>query len=177
MGNAAGVVAPARVDQMTVNVSIAPSISIAGPSGQGSGVTIASAAGGAALGAMLGGPAGALVGAALGAAGGLRGQQMLGRQVISSGGGSGGPPRPTRALHHWLSEAELEAIAVSDGSTEETSCKICLRSQTTISLQPCGHACLCAPCLLQIKRAAPANALPACPICRETVQGCQRVFL
>ena len=112
------------------------------------------------------------MGAALGAAGSLRGQQALGMQAFG-----GGPAAPARALHHWLSEAELEAIAVSDASSEEMCCKICLRSQTTCSLQPCGHACLCAPCLLSIKRAAGADTLPACPICRETVQGCHRVFL
>lgn len=177
MGNAAGVVAPNRVESMTVNVNIAPTVNIAaGSSGSGEGMMIASAAGGAAVGAYLGGPAGALLGAALGAAGSLR-QLQTRRSQASMAVEAGEPHQRLIGQHQWLSEAELQAIGSSDASSEETCCKVCLRSQVTTCLQPCGHAALCAPCLLQLSRASAPSVLPLCPICRETVRGCQRVFL
>ena len=163
MGNAAGIQTSNRVDTMTVNVNFSPTINIESAGGGGA-MTIAGAASGAAIGAFYGGPAGALMGAAIGAAGSLRAQ---GRSLMPFG---------ESALHRWLSDQELLAIGSQEATCREMSCKVCLRAQVSTSLQPCGHACLCAPCLLSIKQAAHPGPC-TCPMCRASVEGCQRVYL
>lgn len=85
-------------------------------------------------------------------------------------------------MRNLLSEEELEAIGSSEASSEATSCKICLVAQVTMTLQPCNHACVCAACMLRLRRYAARSPTAAtevlrCPVCRAAVQGCQRVYL
>ena len=88
---------------------------------------------------------------------------------------SGGTLHPR--LVTWLPDEELRAIAHSAAASDAVACAVCLERQTAISLQPCGHACLCGACALQIRRRAAGSTPPLCPVCRNPATGCHRVFL
>lgn len=120
-----------------------------------------------------GGPGGALVGAALGAGAGMV-RAHVGRRVPE-------PSAPARAAVAWLPDEELRAIAHTAAASDCVTCAVCLERQISVSLQPCGHACLCGACARQIRHGAGARATgsapPLCPVCRRPATGCHRVFL
>jgi len=68
------------------------------------------------------------------------------------------------------------------------TCKVCLASEVTILIQPCGHLCLCEPCSLAIHRHFREGRLrdlmfggsippTPCPICRGPIQSGVKVFV
>jgi len=181
MGNTAGVavhnptlnINPSHTNVTNTNTNVTVNVSV-GPASEDRVAVMAGAAGGAAFGAALGGPAGALVGAALGAGAGMV-RAHIGRRLPEPG--APGYP-PDRMLVTWLPDEELRAIAHSAAASDSVTCAVCLEQQTAISLQPCGHACLCGGCALQIRhRAAAGSTPPLCPVCRNPATGCHRVFL
>ena len=184
MGNTAGVavhnptlnVNPTQTNVTNTNTSVTFNVSV-GSASEDRVAVMAGAAGGAAFGAALGGPAGALVGAALGAGAGMV-RAHVGRRLPepdAPGYPSGGTLHPR--LVTWLPDEELRAIAHSAAASDAVACAVCLERQTAISLQPCGHACLCGACALQIRRRAAGSTPPLCPVCRNPATGCHRVFL
>ena len=184
MGNTAGVavhnptlnVNPTQTNVTNTNTSVTFNVSV-GTASEDRVAVMAGAAGGAAFGAALGGPAGALVGAALGAGAGMV-RAHVGRRLPepdAPGYPSGGTLHPR--LVTWLPDEELRAIAHSAAASDAVACAVCLERQTAISLQPCGHACLCGACALQIRRRAAGSTPPLCPVCRNPATGCHRVFL
>ena len=176
MGNTAGVavhnptlnVNPTQTNVTNTNTSVTFNVSV-GAASEDRVAVMAGAAGGAAFGAALGGPAGALVGAALGAGAGMV-RAHVGRRLPE-------PDAPGHRLVTWLPDEELRAIAHSAAASDAVACAVCLERQTAISLQPCGHACLCGACALQIRRRAAGSTPPLCPVCRNPATGCHRVFL
>ena len=182
MGNTAGVavhnptlnINPSHTNVTNTNTNVTVNVSV-GPASEDRVAVMAGAAGGAAFGAALGGPAGALVGAALGAGAGMV-RAHIGRRLPEPSAPRGHPP--DRMLVTWLPDEELQAIAHSAAASDSVTCAVCLEQQTAISLQPCGHACLCGACALQIRRRAAAGSTPPlCPVCRNPATGCHRVFL
>ena len=181
MGNTAGVavhnptlnVNPTQTNVTNTNTSVTFNVSV-GSASEDRVAVMAGAAGGAAFGAALGGPAGALVGAALGAGAGMV-RAHVGRRLPEPDA-PGYPSGGTR-LVTWLPDEELRAIAHSAAASDAVACAVCLERQTAISLQPCGHACLCGACALQIRRRAAGSTPPLCPVCRNPATGCHRVFL
>ena len=171
MGNTAGVaihnptlnVNPSHTNVTNTNTNVTVNVNVSAPS-EGRVAVLAGAAGGAAFGAAFGGPGGALVGAALGAGAGMV-RAHIGRRL------------PDRVVVTWLPDEELRAIAHSAAASDSVTCAVCLEQQTAVSLQPCGHACLCGACALQIKSRAPGVEPPLCPVCRNPATGCHRVFL
>lgn len=153
--------------------------------------TLTGALGGAALGLTVGGPIGAVVGIVAGAAGGqLRDstgrsafdhfenlpaeeRARLLRQAAQTAG-----MQASSSDSHTLSRAELQAIPSSRAPSDAVACKVCMDRLVTVSLRPCGHACTCAPCLLQLMdRHASSAGAPHCPVCRCAIEGSHRVFL
>ena len=75
------------------------------------------------------------------------------------------------------------------------SFQVCLTSEVTILIQPCGHLCLCEPCSLAIRRHFLEERLrdfmfgspmmgtisltpcPMCPMCRGPIQSSVKVFV
>ena len=43
---------------------------------------------------------------------------------------------------------------------EEKECCVCMDKEPTVTLNPCGHKCICALCL---------NSISHCPLCRELI--------
>lgn len=56
----------------------------------------------------------------------------------------------------------------NNASDASRSCVVCLDSDITSVLQPCGHACACEAC---------ARLLEKCPMCRGSVQRYTRFYL
>ena len=186
MGNTAGVavhnptlnVNPSQTNVTNTNTSVTFNVSV-GAASEDRVAVMAGAAGGAAFGAALGGTAGALVGAALGAGAGMV-RAHVGRRLPEPDA-PGYPSAGHGTLHPrlvtWLPDEQLRAIAHSAAASDGVACAVCLERQTAISLQPCGHACLCGACALQIRRRAAGSTPPLCPVCRNPATGCHRVFL
>ena len=53
-------------------------------------------------------------------------------------------------------------------------CSICLARPKEILFQPCGHVCACQDCANEILI---DGGPKICPICRQNVESCQRVYL
>jgi serine/threonine protein kinase len=78
--------------------------------------------------------------------------------------------RPTMAaaigpLAQTLMQADEAAKQAAEARHE---CIVCVDAPRSIALAPCGHVCSCADC---------AGDLQQCPICRQAIAACLKVFL
>jgi hypothetical protein len=60
---------------------------------------------------------------------------------------------------------QLQELSVLD----EDLCAICMESEKTHIVIPCGHQCICGPC-------SEAVTDKQCPVCRQECSGVFRVF-
>ena len=102
-----------------------------------------------------------------------------GTGTVGSGADSSGPatssgPASARGgTAVGLSMQQLRELSSSPASSDEPACKVCLVNKVAVALQPCGHACTCAPCTLRLG----GSGTPLCPICRTTATAVVRVFI
>uniref|UniRef100_A0A7S3LWU0 RING-type domain-containing protein n=1 Tax=Palpitomonas bilix TaxID=652834 RepID=A0A7S3LWU0_9EUKA len=87
-----------------------------------------------------------------------------------------------RAIHTWAEREEgvgndgervvmeSQKLRVEDGEEEDRLCVICQTAQSTITLVPCGHLCLCEACCEE-------GQIDLCPLCRQEVIIRQKTFL
>ena len=47
-------------------------------------------------------------------------------------------------------------------------CVVCLQHARNLACKPCYHLCVCTSC---------SDRLDACPICRQRLSGCQRIYI
>ena len=85
-------------------------------------------------------------------------------------------------LARALAAAEIAAARLvdeSDDKTDETdetdetdtSCVVCMDADRTHACVPCGHRCVCDKCVEKIRH------LGACPVCRNCIDMCFRVYM
>lgn len=74
-----------------------------------------------------------------------------------------------------LSGDELQAIQAVEARSEAVACRVCLANEVQVSLRPCGHTCLCAPCTVLLLERDPQHL--TCPVCRQLATERHRVYL
>jgi hypothetical protein len=80
------------------------------------------------------------------------------------------PEAPTMVTQPDALDKQNEADAHQELSVlDEDLCAICMESEKTHIVIPCGHQCLCGPC-------SEAVTDKQCPVCRQECSGVFRVF-
>jgi hypothetical protein len=153
-----------------------------GPYGEAAAWMGAGVLGGLAFGATVGGPVGAVVGAGAGAVAaavrGATGQSILQNweelDIATKARlfGAGSASRDGGTL--GMSVEQLQEVGGTPASEGEMCCKVCMDNRIVVALQPCGHACLCAPCCVQL---GCVEAERLCPMCRTEVSAVVRVYI
>merc|ERR1712098_367062 len=75
------------------------------------------------------------------------------------------PSVDTQVLNKWLDQEEgVEQEEVDQEKEEDNDCAVCMDSEKTHVLVPCGHRCVCQACGDELNA---TDDLRKCPMCRE----------
>lgn len=69
-----------------------------------------------------------------------------------------------------ISVQKVEAESAEITALQE--CVVCLEAEKTHVLVPCGHVCLCETCARDLQN----SEMPECPLCRQMVERCMKVY-
>ncbi len=67
---------------------------------------------------------------------------------------------------------DVSVIQSMDGDNDENECIICMDSQRSAALLPCGHFKFCYECATKLMK----NKKKECPYCRRAVTSCNRIY-
>ena len=79
-----------------------------------------------------------------------------------------------KAKDKKMKKAASSKAAVENEAARGGECVVCLDNTKTHAVLPCMHKCLCAACAEEMQNAA--GGAMVCPICREPVASCRRVY-